>query len=86
MAIPVASRAIYLNCAFKFGFWSGDTEPTQFYDPANFTKLEITSQKQETDDLPSNMDGSIGDLLASVNKPTDSASLAAEAMGRFRRS
>ncbi len=79
MAIPVAPRAIYLNCAFKFGFWSGDTEPTQYYDPANFTKLEITSQKQETDDLPSNLDGSIGDLLASVNKPTDSASLAAEA-------
>ena len=40
-------RAIYLNCAFKFGFWSSDTGSTQFYDPTNFTKLEITSQSRK---------------------------------------
>jgi hypothetical protein len=79
MTIAVASRGTYLNCAFKPGFWSGDVEPTRFYDPINFTKLEITSQTQESDDLISNMEGSIGELLASVNKPTDSASLSAEA-------
>lgn len=79
MTIAVASRAIYLNCAFKFGFWSGDTAPTLYYDPVNFTKLEITSQSQESDDLLSNMEGSIGEALASVQRPTEPASLEAEA-------
>jgi len=58
----------YLNCALKFGFWTGDTPPTQFYDPVNWTKMEINSQKQETDDLPSNIEGSVGELLASVRE------------------
>lgn len=79
MAVPVASRDIYLQCAFKFGFWSGDTAPTQFFDPVNFTKLEITGVTQETDDLISNMEGSWGEVLSSVNKPTDPAQLTAEA-------
>lgn len=79
MALSVASRAIYLNCAFKPGFWSGDTAPTSFYDPVNFTKLEITAQVQEADRLISNIDGSFGEALASVNKPTDPAKLSAEA-------
>lgn len=79
MTISVASKALYLNCSVKFGFWSGDTAPTQFYDVVNWTKLELTSQKQETDDLLSNMEGSAGELLASVNKTTESGSLAAEA-------
>ena len=79
MAIPVISRATYLQCAFKFGLWSGDTAPTQFYDVVNFTKLEITGVKQETDDLVSNMEGTFGETLASVSKPTEAASLAAEA-------
>lgn len=79
MALPVASRAIYLNCAFKPGFWSGDAAPTQFYDPVNFTKLEITAQVQEADRLLSNLEGSAGEALASVNKPTDPAKLSAEA-------
>lgn len=73
MSLPVASRATYLNCAFKPGFWAGDTAPTQFYDPINLTKLEITSQVQESDRLVSNMEGSFGEPLASVNKPTDPA-------------
>lgn len=79
MALSVASRAVYLNCAFKPGFWSGDTEPTAFYDPINFTKLEITSQVQEADRLISNLEGSAGEALASVNKPTDPAKMAADA-------
>lgn len=79
MALAVASKSIYLNCAIKFGFWSGDTAPTQFYDPVNWTKLELTSQVQESDDLISNMEGSAGELLASVNKTTEAATLSAEA-------
>lgn len=79
MAIPVASRATYLNCAFKYGFWSGDTAPTNFYDAANFTKAEITNPVQEADVLPSNMEGSIGEALASVNKPTEAAKISLEA-------
>lgn len=79
MALSVASRAVYLNCAFKPGFWNGDVAPTSFYDPINFTKLEITSQVQEADRLISNMEGSAGEALASVNKPTDPAKLSADA-------
>ncbi len=78
MTIPVASRATYLNCAFKPGYWSGDVAPTSFYDPVNFTKLEVTSQTQESDDLVSNIEGSIGENLASVQRPTESAKLSAE--------
>lgn len=79
MTVAVASKALYLNCAIKFGFWSGDTPPTHFYDAVNWTKLELTSQKQETDDLMSNMEGSAGELLASINKTTEAGALAAEA-------
>lgn len=79
MTLAVASRAIYLNCAFKFGVWSGDTPPTNYYDPVNFTKLEIQSQKQEFDKLLSNMEGSAGEVLASVAKTAESATLSAEA-------
>jgi hypothetical protein len=68
-----------LNCAFKFGLWSGDTAPVSYYDPVNFTKMEITSQVQESDNLLSNMDGSIGEALASVQRPTEPARLEAEA-------
>ncbi|MDS4020671.1 MAG: hypothetical protein RKR03_09235 [Candidatus Competibacter sp.] len=79
MTVAVASKSLYLNCAIKFGFWSGDTAPTQFYDPVNWTKLELTSQQQESDDLLSNMEGSAGEILASVNKTTEAGSLSAEA-------
>lgn len=79
MALPVASRAIYLNCAFKPGFWSGDTPPTQFYDAVNFTKMEITAQVQESERLLSNMEGTAGEALASQKKSTDPAKLSADA-------
>ena len=79
MALAVASKALYLNCAIKFGFWSGDTAPTQFYDSVNWTKLELTTQQQEAENLLSNMEGSAGEPLASVNKTTEAGSLSAEA-------
>jgi hypothetical protein len=79
MAVPVASRAIYLRCEFKFGVWSGDTAPTSYYDPINLTKLEIKSQVQEFEQLLSNMESTYGQVLGSVAKPTEAASLSAEA-------
>ncbi len=79
MALAVASRAIYLRCEFKFGVWSGDVAPTNYYDPVNFTKLEITSQAQEFEQLLSNMESSAGETLASVAKTAEAAKLAAEA-------
>jgi hypothetical protein len=79
MAVAVASKALYLNCAIKFGFWSGDIAPTQFYDAVNWTKMELTSQVQEADDLLSNMEGSAGEALASVNKTTEPGSLSGDA-------
>jgi hypothetical protein len=78
MTIAVASRATYLRCEFKFGVWSGDTAPTSFYDPVNFTKLEITSQKQAFEQLISNMESSAGETLASVAKTAEAAKLSAE--------
>ena len=79
MTIAVASRAIYLRCEFKFGVWAGDVAPTSFYDPVNFTKLEISSQTQEFEQLLSNMESTYGQILASVAKPTEAARLSAEA-------
>jgi len=79
MTIAVASKAIYLNCAIKIGFWSGNTPPATFSDPINWTKLELNSQKQESDDLISNMEGSAGEILETTNKATDTGSLSAEA-------
>ncbi len=79
MAVAVASKALYLNCAFKFGFWNGTVAPTQFYDAVNWTKLELSTQVQEADNLLSNMEGSAGEPLASVNKTTEAGSLSGEA-------
>lgn len=79
MAIAVASRALYLRAELKFGLWAGDVAPTQFYDPVNFTKLELTSQKQEFEQLISNMESSAGETLASIAKTAEAAKLSAEA-------
>ena len=79
MTTPIASRATYLRCEFKFGVWSGDTAPTSYYEAVNFTKLEIQSQVQEFERLLSNMESTYGQVLGSVAKPTESASLSAEA-------
>lgn len=66
-----AQQAVYLQCKMKFGFWSGQTPPTTFYPAVNFTKLELTNPKQEVERLKSNMEGSVGQDLATVNKPVE---------------
>lgn len=60
--------AVYTECKFKAGVWSGDIEPSQFYDPCNFTSLELTPPKQEKVQVLSNMEGSVGEALSTVFK------------------
>ena len=79
MTIAVAPRAMFLQAALKPGLWSGDTAPTNFYDPVNWTKFALTGQTQESDKLISNIYGSIGETLASVMKSAEAAKLDAEA-------
>lgn len=71
-------RPLYLECALKYGLWSGDTPPSAFYGPINITKLETTPIKQDDDELPSNMAGTVGETLDSVPKPTESGTLSME--------
>lgn len=71
-------RPFYVQCAMNYGLWSGDTAPTQYQGPINITKLETTPIKQENDRMISNIYGSFGEALASVPKPTDSATLSME--------
>lgn len=78
MALSVSPRAIYLRCELKAGIWSGETAPTQYSDPLNFTKIELTSPKQEKEELISNMTSNFGSPLDSQNKPTEGATLSAE--------
>lgn len=68
-------RPLYLQCALTFGLWAGDTPPTQFYGPINITSLETTPIKQESDDLPSNIAGTVGEVLDSVQKPTEAGTI-----------
>ena len=78
MAIDQVNRNVYLRNEFKFGFWSGDVAPTAYYGPIDFTKLAITSMKQEQDRLLSNMESNFGEVTSSVAKPTAPGTLAAE--------
>ena len=79
MAIDTTSnRFFYLRAALKFGFWSGNTAPTSFYGPANFTKMEITAPKQKMTRLLSNMDGTFGNLLDAQPSVSDPATLTCE--------
>ena len=79
MAIDATSnRYFYLRAAFKFGIWSGNTEPTDFYGPVNFTKMEITAPKQKMTRLMSNMEGSFGNLLDAQPSVSDPATLTCE--------
>lgn len=71
-------RPLYVQCAMKFGIWSGDTPPSQFHGPINITKLETTPIKQDDDDLVSNQAGSVGEVLDSVPKPTEAGTLSME--------
>lgn len=78
MTLAVTPRAIYLRCELKAGLWSGDTAPTSYSDPLNFTKVELTSPKQEKEELISNMSSNYGAAIDSQNKPTESASASLE--------
>jgi len=71
-------RAVYLRCSLRAGLWSGDTEPTQFSDPINFTRVELTVPPQETEKLISNRIADYGEAIDSQNKPTDPASVTME--------
>lgn len=71
-------RPMYIQAALNYGLWSGDTAPTQYQGPINITKLELTAIKQENDRLISNIDGSFGEALASVPKPTDPGTVSME--------
>lgn len=69
---------VYLQCAMYAGFYSGDTAPTQYIGPINFTKIELAPITQEPDDLLSNIDGSIGEIISSVNRPTEAGTASLE--------
>lgn len=76
MALDLTTQlGMYLQCKMKFGLWSGDTPPTSFYPAVNFTKLGLTAPKQEIERLKSNMEGTVGQDLASVQKPTEDSSV-----------
>jgi len=78
MAIDNSNRLVYLRSEFKFGFWSGMTEPTGYYGPINFTKMEITPPKQKTTRIMSNMLSSFGTLMDSQPSVTDPPTLICE--------
>ena len=63
-------RFMFLDVALKYGAWSGATRPTQLYDAINFTKLAIAPPPQKTERISSRMEGSIGQALGSVQRPT----------------
>ena len=80
MALDLTTRRfMFLDVAMKYGVWSRDTRPTSFYDAVNFTKLEFEPPKQKIARVSSRMDGSVGQALAVVNRPTgEPATVAAE--------
>lgn len=65
------ASAVYLNFEGRVGVWSGLTPPTQYSDPINFEKIEITTPEQEVEKLVSNMISSKGAALDAQNKATD---------------
>jgi len=74
-----AQKAMYLEAKMRFGFWSGDIPPTTLYPEINFTKLELTSPKQDTERLKSNMEGTVGQDLDTQLKPGADSSVALSA-------
>jgi hypothetical protein len=78
MTMTATPRAIYLRCETKVGIWSGDDWPTQYSDPLNFTKKELTSPEQETEELLSNMTSTYGTAIDSQSKPTAAATVSME--------
>lgn len=78
MAISQDNRYIYLLTEFKIGYWSGETAPTSYYGPVDFTKVAITPMQQEQMQLISFMESTFGETVASVSKPTESAKISLE--------
>lgn len=68
--MALAHNQMYLQCEMYCALRPTDDVPTQLHGPVNFTKIETTPIEQEADDLISNMAGSVGEVLASVQKPT----------------
>jgi hypothetical protein len=63
---------INLRATMRFGFWSGDTPPTQFYDKINFTQLQLTPPALEEEILQGNTEADYGEALSTVmNTPED---------------
>jgi hypothetical protein len=71
-------RPMYVQCRLNHGLYVGDVAPTTFLGPVNITKLELNSITQEQERLISNMEGSWGEALASVSKPTDPGTMVME--------
>lgn len=71
-------RPMYLQCRLNYGLYVGDVAPTNLLGPVNMTKLELSSIVQEQERLISNMEGSWGEALASVSKPTDPGTISME--------
>ena len=71
-------RPMYVQCRLNYGLYTGDVAPTTYLGPVNITKLELNSIKQEQERLISNMEGTWGEALASVAKPTDPGTMTME--------
>ena len=69
---------IYLECALYAALRPTDAVPSQMKGPINFTKIETTPPKQESDILTSNVAGSVGEAAAVVQKATDAAAISLE--------
>lgn len=69
---------IYLECALYAALRPTDAVPSHMKGPINFTKIETTPPKQESDILTSNVAGSVGEAAAVVQKATDAAAISLE--------
>jgi len=78
MAISNASRAMFFRGELKIGIWSGDTAPTIFYGPINFSKITLVPPKQDMMNVLSTMITSPGSVLASVAVPKGPATMTGE--------
>lgn len=72
------NRFIYLECALSAAVYSGDTQPTELDGPMEFSKVEITPPVQENVEYLSNIQGYVGEAVASVPKATDPAKITLE--------
>ncbi len=76
--MAIDRNQIYLQCALYCALRPTDAVPTQLHGPVNFTKVETTPIEQESDDLISNIAGSVGEVLASVQKATKPGQISLE--------